>query len=284
MNSAMLSIGQKARLAKQTLAQTDNQKRRQALLTMAEGIQNNADLLLSENRKDLAAAKENNLPSAFLDRLALNKTRVSDMQEGLLALANWPDPINRVLEERTLNSGLILRKVAVPLGVIGIIYESRPNVTADCAGLCIRAGSACILRGGKEAFLSNRAIANVIRAALSQTGLPEDCVQLIEDTSRASAQQLMNLHGYLDLLIPRGGKSLIDHVIQHARVPVLQTGEGVCHIYVDRDADLSMAAEIILNAKTSRPSVCNARRVHPGAQKHRGQSPAAYSGASGRGS
>lgn len=258
IDNTMQQIGHRAKQAKEILAQSTDKQRKQALLAMAEVINNNVDLLLEENAKDLSAGTHSGLSDAMMDRLRLTPLRIQDMAAGLTALAQWPDPLGLVLEDRVLASGVHLQKRTVPLGVIGVVYESRPNVTADCAGLCVRAGNACILRGGKEAIHTNGCLARLLRGALVGSGLPADCVILIEDVSRDSTEQLIKLQGFVDLLIPRGGRGLIDYVRNHARVPVLQTGEGVCHVYVDADADLNMAADIIHNAKTSRPSVCNA--------------------------
>jgi glutamate-5-semialdehyde dehydrogenase len=180
------------------------------------------------------------------------------MADGVEAVADWPDPVGHIQEEYTLPNGILVRKVSVPLGVVGIIFESRPNVTSDCAALCIRAGNACILRGGKEAFQSNSKITEIMRNALAVTDIPEDAVQLVMDTDRRSAKELMEMTGYIDVLIPRGGAGLIRSVVDNAKVPVIETGAGNCHIYVDKAANIEMAADIVVNAKTSRPSVCNA--------------------------
>ncbi len=214
--------------------------------------------ILEANRQDLAAAEAGGMPRSMLDRLALSEERIRGMADGVTAVSEWPDPVGRVLEEYDLPNGLHVRRVSVPLGVIGIIFEARPNVTSDCAALCIRAGNACILRGGKEAFRTNLAVTRIMREALSDSPLPADCVQLVTDTDRRSATEMMNLTEYLDVLIPRGGAGLIRSVVDNARVPVIETGAGNCHIYVDKAASVEMAAAIAVNAKTSRPSVCNA--------------------------
>ena len=225
---------------------------------MARRLMVGTEAVLAANRADLDQAMDEGMPGAMLDRLALNPARVADMARGLEEAAGLPDPLGKTLWEDTRPNGLHIRRVSVPLGVVAVIFEARPNVTADAAGLCLRAGNACILRGGREAVRSNLAIARALRAALGDFGLPEDAVQLIEDTSRESADSLMRLDRYVDVLIPRGGQGLIRRVMEHASVPVIKTGEGVCHIYVDKAADTGMAARVILNAKTSRPSVCNA--------------------------
>ncbi|MDI9519730.1 MAG: glutamate-5-semialdehyde dehydrogenase [Bacillota bacterium] len=251
-------IGKKAKQAAKALAQSSNQQRISAVCRMADRLECNSAMLMVANGQDLQNARKNGMSEAMIDRLRLTSERIAQMANGLRELAEAPDPMNRVLMEETMPNGLLISKVSVPLGVIAVIYESRPNVTADAAGLCLRAGNACILRGGREAQNSNEFIAGVLRAALSEAGLPEDGVQLLYDPDREGVKALLRMRDYVDLLIPRGGKGLIDFVTQNAIVPVLQTGEGVCHIYVDKDADLMMAADIIYNAKVSRPSVCNA--------------------------
>lgn len=251
-------IGKKAKLAAKVLAQTSNQQRIEAICRMADRLECNSAMLMVANSRDLQNARKDGMGEAMMDRLRLTSDRITQMANGLRELAEAPDPLNRVLMEETRPNGLLISRVSVPLGVIAVIYESRPNVTADAAGLCLRAGNACILRGGREAQNSNEFIAGVLRAALSEAGLPEDGVQLLYDPDREGVKALLRMQDYVDLLIPRGGKGLIDHVTQNATVPVLKTGEGVCHIYVDKDADLKMAADIIYNAKVSRPSVCNA--------------------------
>ena len=198
------------------------------------------------------------MSQALLDRLALSESRIQDMAQAVKEVAKASDPVGKVLSGGVLANGLKIEKVTVPLGVIGIIYEARPNVTSDAAALCLKAGNTVILRGGKEAFRSNQAVTRVLREALEERGLPADCVQLVEDTSRQSAQELMALTDYLDVLIPRGGAGLIRSVKENARVPVIETGVGNCHVYVDDSAQVDMAADIVFNAKTSRPSVCNA--------------------------
>lgn len=229
-----------------------------ALKEVAGALIRRQSEILEANRQDLAAAEAGGMPRSMLDRLALSEERIRGMADGVTAVSEWPDPVGRVLEEYDLPNGLHVRRVSVPLGVIGIIFEARPNVTSDCAALCIRAGNSCILRGGKEAFRTNLAVTRIMREALSDSPLPADCVQLVTDTDRRSATEMMNLTEYLDVLIPRGGAGLIRNVVDNARVPVIETGAGNCHIYVDKAASVEMAAAIAVNAKTSRPSVCNA--------------------------
>lgn len=250
-------MGRRAKEAARILA-TAGALKQEALLHAADALWSRREEILAANVQDLEAGKAAGMSQALLDRLALTEGRIQDMSTAVKEVAKAPDPVGRVLSGSVLENGLQLQKVTVPMGVMGIIYEARPNVTSDAAALCVKAGSAVILRGGKEALNSNRAVAQVLRDALEETGLPADCVQLVQDTSRQSAQELMTLTDYLDVLIPRGGAGLIRSVKENARVPVIETGVGNCHVYVDQSADLDMAAEIIFNAKCSRPSVCNA--------------------------
>ena len=250
--------GLAAKHAERVLAVAGTAKKNAALEAIAEALYQNQGYILAENEKDLAAAMAAGMKQSLLDRLALSAARMDGIVEGVRQVAALPDPIGQVTEMSTRPNGLIIGKRRVPLGVIGIIYEARPNVTVDAAALCLKSGNAVILRGGKEAFRSNKAFVAVMRDALESVGLPRDCVALVEDTSRESANELMGLTGYLDVLIPRGGAGLIRAVVANAKVPVIETGVGVCHVYVDASADLDMAAQIIYNAKTSRPSVCNA--------------------------
>lgn len=229
-----------------------------ALLAIAKALRENSDKIISANNADIENGKKAGLTDSLLDRLRLTEERIEGMADGVEQVAALKDPVGRVLDGSTLKNGLKIEKVTVPMGVIGIIYEARPNVTSDAAALCLKAGSAVILRGGKEAINSNKAIAKVMRNAIEQAGFPADCVALVEDTSRDSATELMQLTDYLDVLIPRGGTGLIKSVVNNAKVPVIETGVGNCHIYVDDNADIDMAKNIIFNAKTSRPSVCNA--------------------------
>ena len=255
--TALEQMGQKARAAARVLASAGEKKDR-ALYRIADAFRKESETIRKANEQDLAAAKQNGMSQSLLDRLTLTPQRLESMAQGVEEVAAQPDPVGLVLEGGRRPNGLMIEKITVPLGVIGMIYEARPNVTGDAAALCLKAGNAVILRGEKEAFHSNQAIANAMRAALAETGLPEDCVQLVQDVSRQSAIEMMELTGYLDVLIPRGGAGLIQSVVKNARVPVIETGVGNCHVYVDKKADLAMAASIIENAKTSRPSVCNA--------------------------
>lgn len=250
-------MGASAKKAARVLAVAGNQKDT-ALEAIAAALETHMEAILEANREDLTAAEASGMSRSLLDRLALNEKRIQGMADGVRQVKAQPDPIGQVLEGSVRPNGLRIEKVAVPLGVIGIIYEARPNVTADAAALCLKAGNAVILRGGKEAFRSNQAIAEVMRDAVENAGLPRDSIQLVQDTSRASSIEMMGLTGYLDVLIPRGGAGLIRAVVENSHVPVIETGVGNCHIYVDDTADLQMAVEIIFNAKTSRPSVCNA--------------------------
>lgn len=250
--------GQRAKEAARSLAVTDTQTKNAALKAIADALEAQIEDILAANELDLKAAREDNMRPSLLDRLTLDRARIAAMAEGVRQVAALPDPIGTVTEMSRRPNGLTIGKRRVPLGVIGIIYEARPNVTVDAAVLCLKSGNAVILRGGKEAIHANTALTSLMRNALVASGLSADCIALVADTSRESANELMNLTGYLDVLIPRGGAGLIRSVVEHARVPVIQTGVGVCHIYVHEKADLSMAAEILFNAKTSRPSVCNA--------------------------
>lgn len=254
----LIEIGKKARLAARSLAIADSDKKNAALSNIADALEFGAEQIIAENALDLAFGKENGLSAALLDRLKLDSPRIRGIADSIREVAALPDPVGRVLSESSRSNGLRIVKLTVPLGVIGVIYEARPNVTADSAALCLKSGNAVILRGGKEAINSNKAIEGIMRGAIEKAGLPADCVQLIKDTSRDSANALMRLNGYVDVLIPRGGSGLISAVVSNSTVPVIETGAGVCHVYVDKAADVKMAADIIFNSKTSRPSVCNA--------------------------
>ena len=240
------------------LATVSTEEKNRALLALADALVANASFIIEENQKDLVAGRENHLTEALLDRLALTQERIAGIADSIRQVVSLADPVGRVLAERTLPNGLSLTKVSVPIGVIAVIYEARPNVTADSAALCLKSGNVVILRGGKEALHSNMAMCQVMRDSLRQTGLSADCIQLVESTDRAVTQELMRLNEYVDVLIPRGGAGLIRAVVENATVPVIETGAGTCHVYVDRDADITMAKDIVYNAKTSRPSVCNA--------------------------
>ncbi len=251
---------QKANAAKGAMALADTGTKNRALLAMASALEEHCADILAANALDMEAAR-GTVSEVMLDRLALSSERVAGMAAGLREVAALPDPAGAVLSRTERPNGLVIEKTAVPMGVIAIIYESRPNVTSDAAALALKAGSACVLRGGKEAHRSAAAIVAALKEGMSAAGLPRDALQLVEDTSRASASELMTARGLVDLLIPRGGAGLIRACVDNAAVPVLETGTGICHVYVDRWADLDMALDIMENAKCSRPSVCNAAEV-----------------------
>ena len=255
-----MELLRRARQAKTALALADGDAKNRALNAMADALLDNAQAILTANGLDLIEAKGTVSP-VMLDRLALNEERIFGMARGVREVAALPDPVGQVLTRRKRPNGLVIDKTAVPMGVIAIIYESRPNVTSDAAALALKAGSACVLRCGKEAHRSAAAIVSALREGLSAGGLPQDALGLVEDVSRQSARELMTASGLVDLLIPRGGAGLIRACVEQATVPVIETGTGICHIYVDRDADLDMALSIVENAKCSRPSVCNAAEV-----------------------
>ncbi len=254
----LIALGKRAKEASRLLARATTEKKNEALMQMAASLRAHAADILKENEKDVTAAREKGTSDALIDRLSLTKERIfaiaSDMEK-VIALA---DPVGQVLERFTRPNGISIEQVRVPMGVIAIIYESRPNVTADAAALCIKTANAVILKGGSDAIFSNIAIASALREGLAAAGLPEDAVQLLSDTDRAAATALMRLRGYVDLLIPRGGAALIKNTVENATVPVIETGTGNCHIYIDKNADLSMGVNIIVNAKAQRPGVCNA--------------------------
>ena len=256
--SELISKGKKAKEASYVLANLSTTDKDKALRLMADKLLEKADEIIDENKKDLKEAVEKGTSKAMLDRLSLDKSRIEGMADGLMQLINLQDPVGEVIEMWNRPNGLQIGKKRVPMGVIGIIYEARPNVTCDAAGLCLKTGNAVILRGGKEAINSNIAIIKALREGLKESGLPEDSVSLVEDTSREVATEMMRLNDYIDVLIPRGGAGLIKAVVQNATVPVIETGTGNCHIYVDSDCDFEMAKNIVVNAKTSRPAVCNA--------------------------
>ena len=251
---------EEALAAKPALAALSAEEKKAVLLSMADALEADADAILAANAQDLEGAKDTIAP-VMQDRLRLTQGRIADMAAGIRAVADLPDPVGRTLSTHVLPNGLQVCKTSVPLGVIAIIYESRPNVTSDAASLTFQAGSVCVLRGGKESIHSNTAIVAALHKALAQHHLPAALVSLVSDTTRASANELMQAVGYIDLLIPRGGASLIQTCVNRAKVPCIQTGTGICHIFVDGDADLNKALTIVENAKTSRPSVCNAAEV-----------------------
>lgn len=256
----MLTMLEQARATKGTIAALTTQEKNAALEAMAQALLEREPEILAANREDLAAA-EGSVSPVMLDRLRLTPERIQGMAAGIREVVALPDPVGVVLEEHTRPDGLNIRKVSVPMGVIAIIYESRPNVTSDAAALALKSGSVCILRGGKEAFRSTSAIVAALREGLRRQGIPETGVNLVADTSRAGAAALMRATGYVDLLIPRGGAGLIQTCLREATVPCIATGTGICHVYVEKTADLDMALKIVENAKTSRPSVCNAEEV-----------------------
>ena len=249
-----------AKAAKNTVARLGTEQKNAALEAMAASLEAEQDKILAANALDLEAAKDH-ISEVMLDRLRLTKERISGMAQGIRDVVKLPDPVGKVLEEHTRADGLVIQKVSVPMGVIAIIYESRPNVTSDAAALALKSGNVCILRSGKEAFRSANAIVDALKRGLVRAGVPETAVNLVQDTSRESATALMTATGYVDLLIPRGGAGLINACVRNATVPCIATGTGICHVYVEKTADQEMALNIIENAKTSRPSVCNAEEV-----------------------
>ena len=256
----MKTMLENAKAAKAQVAKLTTQEKNQALLAMADALLSHQEAILTANAADLEAAK-GTVAQVMLDRLLLNEQRIAAMAQGIREVAALPDPVGRTLAEHTRPDGLKIQKVSVPMGVIAIIYESRPNVTSDAAALALKSGSVCVLRGGKEAFRSANAIVDALRAGLKAQGITENAVNLVQDTSRSSAAALMTANGYVDLLIPRGGAGLINACVRSATVPCIATGTGICHVYVEKTADLDMALNIVENAKTSRPSVCNAEEV-----------------------
>lgn len=256
MNEALIKIGQRAQTAADQVALLDTTTKNQALVAMADALEAHQKDIVNANKADLANAVD--MPKKFTDRLMVDQQRITDMANGLRAIANLADPTARIDRGWINADGLQILQRRVPLGVIGIIFEARPNVTVDATGLTFKSGNAVILRGGKEAIRTNTTLADVLRSALEEQGLPADAVQLIRDTSHELAQEMMNLTDYINVLIPRGGQGLIQRVVKTATVPVIETGAGNCHVYIDKDADLKMATDITVNAKVQRPSVCNA--------------------------
>ena len=256
MNNMLMA----AQAAKMEIAQLSTKQKNDALLAMAQALLDNTDSILRANALDMQAA-EGIVSNVMLDRLQLTAARIEGMAEGIRQVADLPDPVGNVLEEYTRSDGLVIQKTSVPIGVIAIIYESRPNVTSDAAALTLKSGNVCVLRSGKEAFRSASAIVDALKLGLKQVGITENAVNLVQDISRQSAVALMTANGYVDLLIPRGGAGLINTCLKQATVPCIATGTGICHVYVESSADQDMALKIIENAKTSRPSVCNAEEV-----------------------
>ncbi|MBR4295558.1 MAG: glutamate-5-semialdehyde dehydrogenase [Clostridia bacterium] len=255
-----LEILKIAKATAPALALMNEETKNRALLAMADAIENDADGILEANAVDIENAK-GSISDVMIDRLRLTRERISGMAQGIREVTNLPDPVGSVINSFTRPNGLEIKKVRVPMGVVAIIYESRPNVTSDAAALALKSGNVCVLRGGKEAFRSSTAIVAAMRKGLAKEGLPETLVNILEDVTRAGANELMTAVDYVDLLIPRGGAGLIRACVENAKVPCIQTGTGICHIYVDESADIDMALDIIENAKTSRPSVCNAEEV-----------------------
>jgi glutamate-5-semialdehyde dehydrogenase len=253
-------ILKQAKAAKADLLLLSSEEKNRALLAMADAIEAEADEILARNTEDVEAAR-GSISEVMIDRLLLTRARIADMAKGVREVAALPDPVGRVLAQHTLPNGLDVKKVSVPLGVVAIIYESRPNVTSDAAALCLKSGNVCVLRGGKEAYRTSTAIVRAMRAGLKGLGMNECLVNILEDVTRAGANELMTATGYVDLLIPRGGAGLIRACVENATVPCIETGTGICHVYVDASADLAKAVTIIENAKTQRPSVCNAEEA-----------------------
>lgn len=254
----LMTIARDAAAAKRGVAKLQTADKNRGLLAIASILLANIPKIIAQNKIDIENGRKNGLSEGLIDRLMLSESRIEAIAEGCRQVAALPDPLGEVLFMRKLENGLTLGQKRVAMGVVGIIYEARPNVTVDAAALCFKAGSACILRGGKEAFHSSMCLTSLMRQALKQENLPENAINLVEDTSRETATQMMKLNGYIDVLIPRGGAGLIQSVVQNATVPIIETGTGNCHIYVDASADLESARDILVNAKCSRPSVCNA--------------------------
>ena len=254
----LTDLGIGAKKAERVLMTASSEIKNKALEAIAKALTENTSYIEENNALDIKNAKANGMSESMIDRLSLNADRIRAISEAVLQVASLDDPCGKVISGTKRPNGLLIEKVTVPLGVIAVIFEARPNVTVDAAALCLKSGNCVILRGGKEAINSNKAMTKIMREAIASAGLPENCIQLVEDTSRDSAVALMKMNDYVDVLIPRGGAGLIKSCVENATVPVIETGTGNCHIYVDKDADLDMAADIIYNAKTSRPSVCNA--------------------------
>ncbi len=254
----LTQIGKNAKKAERVLMTAPLVLRNRALGEIARALRESCAYITAENGKDIENARAKGMSASMLDRLSLDEKRIEAIASAVESIIALPDPLGRVLSGGVRPNGMKIEKVSVPLGVIAVIFEARPNVTVDAAALCLKSGNTVILRGGKEAICSNKAMASVMRGALARAGLPEDCIQLVEDTTRESATALMKMNSYVDVLIPRGGAGLISACVQNSTVPVIETGTGNCHIYIDKDADVKKAVSIVNNAKTSRPSVCNA--------------------------
>ena len=263
----ILEICKRAKAASYELARLSTEIKNQALLNMADALEKNTPEILEANRKDVEASKKKGVKEALLDRLILNEARVTKMAQCLREVAALPDPVGEIVKTWTRPNGLIIGQLRVPLGVVAVIYESRPDVTSDASGICLKSGNAVILRGGSDAINSNIAIGRVLNKAATESGIPEGAIQVVPTTERSAAVELMKMRGYVDVLIPRGGAGLIKAVVENAKVPVIETGTGNCHIYVEEDADLTRAIDIIINAKCQRPGTCNAAEkvlVHRG--------------------
>lgn len=254
----LVQLGINAKEAEKKLMVASTEEKNNALIKISEALIAHADEIIEANKADLENGENNGMAKSMLDRLKLDKERIEGMAKGVKDVVDLPDPVGKVLDTVKRPNGMEIKKVATPLGVIAVIFEARPNVTSDAAALCLKSGNTVILRGGKEAINSNRIIAKVMRDAVKEAGMPEDVIQLVQDTSRESANELMTMNKYVDVLIPRGGAGLIQAVVKNATVPVIETGVGNCHVYVDKEADIEKAVSIVFNAKTSRPSVCNA--------------------------
>ena len=266
----LTNLGINAKNASRVLMCASSEQKNEALKQIALELINNSEYIIKENKKDLDTARENGMSESMLDRLSLSQQRIKDIADAVKKIFDYDDPVGRVISGTKRPNGLLIEKVSVPLGVVAVIFEARPNVTVDAAALCLKSGNSVILRGGKEAINSNMAMAETMRKAISKSGLPEDCIQLVSDTSRDSANALMKMNDYVDVLIPRGGAGLIKACVENSTVPVIETGTGNCHIYIDKDADINKAVSIVYNAKTSRPSVCNACEslvIHEGIAK-----------------
>ena len=254
----LVELGKRAKKAERILSNISTQKKDEALKAIAKALIDNSERIEKANELDIKNAKENGIKEAMIDRLKLTKERIKGIADGVLAVVELEDPIGEILETFNRPNGLIIKKKRVPIGVVGIIFEARPNVTVDAASLTLKTGNAVILRGGKEAINSNMVLCDIMRDAIASVGLPKDAINLVSDTSRETAKQMMKLNGYIDVLIPRGGAGLIKSVVENATVPVIETGSGNCHTFVDESADIKMALDILINAKVQRPSVCNA--------------------------